>query len=212
MLTVGLNTRKKRVQTVHQSKPHVDTRDLMLSWRIVNLSALQKRSAAKINIKTFGLKESRRDDHSFKGVANLKRFCLKAILIVMFVQSFMQNQTALTDYTRDGEPIYYHGPHVLWNIAGRPQKLICFILKFYLYLPKESKEKKCQGARETSLDLLSTCLLVVKFRFDAMLCANSGKENSNASHTRCSRGPQVPNPWITPLSMSALTQLIFALH
>jgi len=27
-----------------------------------------------------------------------------------------------TVYHRDGEPIYYHGLHELWNIAGCPQK------------------------------------------------------------------------------------------
>jgi len=31
-------------------------------------------------------------------------------------------------------PIYYHGPHKLWVIAGGPQMTIDFILKFYLYL------------------------------------------------------------------------------
>jgi len=44
--------------------------------------------------------------------------------------------------------IYYHGPHELWNIAGGPQKLIKFILKFYFNLQKETKKRKlCQGAR-----------------------------------------------------------------
>ena len=43
-----------------------------------------------------------------------------------------------TVYHRDGEPIYYHGPHELWNIAGK------FILKFYLYLAKRKQgEKVC---------------------------------------------------------------------
>jgi len=60
----------------------------------------------------------------------------------------------------DGEPICYCGPHGLWDISGGTPKLINFILKFNLYLPKENKERKpCQGAKETSLDSLSTSLL-----------------------------------------------------
>jgi len=51
----------------------------------------------------------------------------------------------------DVEPTCYHGLHELWNIAGWPQKLIIFILKFYLYLPKWKKERKlCQGASDFS--------------------------------------------------------------
>jgi len=38
------------------------------------------------------------------------------------------------------------------------------------------------------------CLLVTEFRFDAMLCSNLGKENSDAGHINCSRGLQVPHP------------------
>jgi len=49
-----------------------------------------------------------------------------------------------------GEPIYCHGPHGSWNIAGGAQKFINFILKFYVYLPRK---KLCQGFRETCLDL-----------------------------------------------------------
>jgi len=46
-----------------------------------------------------------------------------------------------------------------------PQKLINFILKFYLYFLNDYKERKLsQGARETFTDLLSTCLLVMEFR------------------------------------------------
>jgi len=56
------------------------------------------------------------------------------------------------------------------------------------------------GARETSLDLLSAFLFVMKFRFGAILYSNSGKENSDPGQTKCSygphlaRGPQVPHP------------------
>jgi len=82
--------------------------------------------------------------------------------------------------------------------------LITITLVFLKLLPlssKESEEKKlCQRGKETSLDLLFTCLLLRKFRFDAMLCSNLGNENSDADHIKCSRGPhltnwpQVPHP------------------
>jgi len=45
-------------------------------------------------------------------------------------------------YTRGEEPIYYHGPRELCNIAGGPQKFINFIREIYFYLPKQSKERK----------------------------------------------------------------------
>jgi len=38
------------------------------------------------------------------------------------------------------------------------------------------------------------CLLVTEFRFDAMLCSYLSKENSDAGHIKCSRGPQIPTP------------------
>jgi len=50
------------------------------------------------------------------------------------------------------------------------------------------------------LDLLSICLLVMDFRFDAMLCSNLGNENADAGHIKCSRAPhlareaQFPHP------------------
>jgi len=40
----------------------------------------------------------------------------------------------LLDLDQGGEPIYYHGPHKLWIIAGGPHITINFILKFCLYL------------------------------------------------------------------------------
>jgi len=43
-------------------------------------------------------------------------------------------------YSRDGEPIYYHGRHQLWIIAGGPQITIYFILKFYLYLTTRDRD------------------------------------------------------------------------
>ena len=41
--------------------------------------------------------------------------------------------------------------------------------------------------RETSLELLSTCLLLMVFHFDAMFCSNLGNKNSDAGHIRRSR-------------------------
>ena len=34
----------------------------------------------------------------------------------------------------------------------------------------------------------------MEFRFDSILCSELGKENSDAGHIKCSRGPQVPHP------------------
>jgi len=54
--------------------------------------------------------------------------------------------------------------------------------------------------RGTSLDLLSTCLLVMEFRFDAMLCCNMGNENFGAGHIKCSHGSHlVRRPQVPPL-------------
>jgi len=41
------------------------------------------------------------------------------------------------------------------------------------------------------------CLLIVELRFDAMLCSNTGKENSDAGQIKCPHGPQVPHPCFT---------------
>ena len=49
----------------------------------------------------------------------------------------------------------------------------------------------------TSLNVLSMCLLIVELRFDAMLCSNTGKENSDAGQIKCPHGPQVPHPCFT---------------
>ena len=58
------------------------------------------------------------------------------------------------------EPLCYHAPHELWNIAEGPQELFSFTLNFYLYLPKENKQiKLCQIAIDTVL-LLIYCLCV----------------------------------------------------
>jgi len=42
--------------------------------------------------------------------------------VCYFLIKIYLNETqklSLIVYDRDGEPIYYHGPHELWNIAGR---------------------------------------------------------------------------------------------
>jgi len=89
----------------------------------------------------------------------------------------------------------------MWNIIGGAQKLTSFILKFYLYLPKENKEcKPCHGTMESSFDLLSTCPLIMEFRFDAVLSSSLENENSNEGHIKCSRVPQVPHPYSIPAS------------
>ena len=77
-------------------------------------------------------------------------------------------------YDRDGEAIYYGGPHELWKIAGGPQNLINFYLHILRLFSCMSRE------RDASLSLLSRCLLVLEFHFDAMLCSILGNENYDA--------------------------------
>jgi len=38
-------------------------------------------------------------------------------------------------------------------------------------------------------------LLIMELRFDAILYTNLGNENSNAGNIKCSRGPQVRQPY-----------------
>jgi len=95
-----------------------------------------------------------------------------------------------------GSIYYYHGRHEFWNIAGGPQKLINIIFWFHLHPPEENKEwKLCKGARDTSLGLLPTCLLVMEFSFYALLFSNLRNENSDVGR-KCSRGRQVTHPWV----------------
>jgi len=54
--------------------------------------------------------------------------------MAVHVQMREGNASLVSLSNRGGEPIYYHGPHKLWIIAGGPQITIDFILKFYLYL------------------------------------------------------------------------------
>jgi len=82
---------------------------------------------------------------------------------------------------RDGKSIYYHGPYELCNNAGGSQKLFNFILKLYFYTAKQGEKTMTRREREISLGLLSTCLLVMMFHIDAMLCSNLGNQKSNSA-------------------------------
>jgi len=85
----------------------------------------------------------------------------------------------------------------MWNIIGGPQKLTNFILKFYFYLPKESKERKPgHGTMEASSGLLSTCLLIMEFRFDAMLCSILGTKILMRDILKFPAGRKFPTPGI----------------
>ena len=69
---------------------------------------------------------------------------------------------------------------------------INIILKYYLCL--------CQRARENSFDYLCKYLLVMEFRFDAIVCSNLGNETFGCGHIKCSRGATVSpplDPWST---------------
>jgi len=76
---------------------------------------------------------------------------------------------------------------------GRKKSLIPFQNSTFIIQRKTKRENHVKEWR-TSLDLLCMCLLVMEFRFDAMLCSNLGHKNSDAGHIECSRGPQVPHP------------------
>jgi len=48
--------------------------------------------------------------------------------------------------------------------------------------------------RETSFDLLFTCLLIMEFHFVTLLCFNLSNDNSDAGHIKCSSRSQLPHP------------------
>ena len=82
--------------------------------------------------------------------------------------------------------------HYRWRAA----KSINFILKFYHYLTM----------RKSELSWLTIWyLLIMEFRFDAILYSNLGNKNYAAGHIKCSRWPhlarglQVPHPCYLPL-------------
>jgi len=50
------------------------------------------------------------------------------------------------------ESIYYHRPHILWNVVG-VAKMINFVLNFFPCLPNDNMERKLEEwSRDTSLD------------------------------------------------------------
>jgi len=99
--------------------------------------------------------------------------------------------------------VYYHGLHEMWNIADGPQKIILFYAKILTIFSKEKGKKTMRRARDFSW--LSKYLLIMDFRFGAMLCCNLRNTNnfSDASHFECSRephlahGPQVPHACVS---------------
>ena len=66
----------------------------------------------------------------------------------------------------------------------RAAKLINFILNFYLFLTM----------KKSDFSGLTTYLLIMELRFVAMSYSNSGNENADAGHIKCSRGSQFPHP------------------
>jgi len=69
------------------------------------------------------------------------------------------------------------------------------VLKFYLYLTKKTRRENYVKKRDTSLDLLFTCLLAMEFHFDAILCSNLGNENPDANQNRFfNAGRRFPTP------------------
>jgi len=89
-----------------------------------------------------------------------------------------------------GEPIYHNEPHKSWNIAGGPQKITLIVSSdsTFIFLRKLRRENYVND-RETLL--LSYCLLVVEFRFDAMLCYSVGNENAGAGRINYSHAPHL---------------------
>jgi len=47
-----------------------------------------------------------------------------------FTESEIDNSHWHGLYWRIGEPIYYHEPNEMWNVAGETQKLNNFMIKF----------------------------------------------------------------------------------
>jgi len=101
----------------------------------------------------------------------------------------------LSKYVRGREPIYYHGSHKLWIIAGGPQ-----ITTLY---PKIIRLSYYDGWRLLIASYLKY-LLIMELRLDVILYSKLGNENSDAGHIKCSRGPhlargrQVSTPEIYP--------------
>jgi len=69
-----------------------------------------------------------------------------------------------------------------------------FFLKFYPCLPYENNKRKLlEGARDASLELLSTCLLITEFRFYTMLYSIMGNENLRRSILNVHAGNMLPS-------------------
>ena len=66
----------------------------------------------------------------------------------------------------------------------------------------------CQGMRENSLDLLSTCLHVMELHFDGMLFSNLGNKNSDVGHIKCLYRLQVTHPCFKVFSPTILISLV----
>ena len=123
------------------------------------------------------------------------RYCARKTLrasrtLVQLLRAHIAWNLRIFLFVSNGERIYYHWLHGLWNFAdGRHKKSINFKLKFYLYLPKEIKEKYHVKERERLL--LTHCLrgwLLWVFFFSAISCFNLGNKKSVAGHLKCSAG------------------------
>ena len=115
---------------------------------------------------------------------------------------------------RGVEPICHHGPHELWNIARGQQKLINFILKFYLYLPKEIRGKSHVKERERllftlclsrSFDLTRSCVLtrVTKIVTRAILNVHAGRRFTTLV---LYNGKRCESPAVLPLRHFAINE------
>ena len=75
-----------------------------------------------------------------------------------------------TIYTKDREPIYHRQQNCGISLAGRKSSLFC-----REPLPLSSKGMWGEKTMSRSeRDFLTCCLLVIEFRFDAMLCFSLG--------------------------------------
>ena len=86
----------------------------------------------------------------FSEVIALVHLWLSSIGIDFCSRLEEMNFTALSSVTPGWEPIHYHGPHEMWNIAGEPQKnnlTLCQNSKF-TFLKKIKVENR--GARDFS--------------------------------------------------------------
>ena len=91
----------------------------------------------------------------------------------------------------------YHRPHELWRNIVVPQNVLMQLMlknttkrtAFFTFLKMSSKNYDKQKER-----LMSKYLLIMEFRFGAILCSLSN-EKSDVGHIKQSCGPQVAHPW-----------------